>query len=329
MENITTVYVINLKKDAERRARMEGNLSQAGIHATFVQGIYGKDLTIKEREETCTPFCAKFCTPGAIGCGLSHKKVWQMIVEKGEPASIVMEDDIVFHPEFKEVLVKVFHDLPSQWDYVYLGCLGACDINRRYDVFDTALSILGGNRKQRQQRLSDTLFVPDAPTGTHCYMISQAGAKKLLRLIPKIYQHIDISILPLFNQLNIYATNPQIAMQESINIESSNIITGKYPAYVNTFLDTIKDKNVGYGYKLSCPVYNIYGYDLNLYTAIFVIIGVVLGLSLRHLKGNRRYLAVIAILILFNLPEIKYLSRQSLLNLIINNSLALIVAGMM
>src|SRR3990170_3568894 len=66
MENITTVYVINLKKDAERRARMEGNLSQAGIHATFVQGIYGKDLTIKEREETCTPFCAKFCTPGAI-----------------------------------------------------------------------------------------------------------------------------------------------------------------------------------------------------------------------------------------------------------------------
>ena len=61
-------------------------------------------------------------SPGAVGCYLSHMKVWKALVESGEPFGIVFEDDVSF--DRQDVVQQVLRDIaeaPVDWDIlVYL-----------------------------------------------------------------------------------------------------------------------------------------------------------------------------------------------------------------
>ncbi len=63
-----------------------------------------------------------------------------------------------------------------------------------YDSFIARIiSIIGGANRQAKI-LSPSLHVPVRPTGTHAYMVTYEGAKKLLRLCPKANYHVDIVV---------------------------------------------------------------------------------------------------------------------------------------
>lgn len=267
--------------------------------------------------------CAEFCTPGQIGCALSHKKIWRQIVENQTPISIIMEDDVYFNPDFRNILNKIIFQAPKGWDIIYLGCLGACDPLNRYDLFNRVLSITSNSIP-----ISENLFIPSFPLGLHCYMLSLNGAIKLLKFIPKIWQHLDYSISSIKSKLNMYASNPPIAFTIAETTTSNNI-NNTYPAYVNKFLDKLKDNNVGYGYKLSTPIYNIYGYHMNIYTYIFLFAGFLFALLSNFLKLDKQKSLLYAslFLVLFNLPEILRFKKGNTINMIVNSILFLISIG--
>ena len=52
--------------------------------------------------------------------------------------------------------------------------------------------MLGANRKPRI--LSESLHIPIKPGGTHGYLVTYEGAKKLLELCPKANYHVDIVV---------------------------------------------------------------------------------------------------------------------------------------
>lgn len=99
------VYAINLDRRPDRWLRCQNEISKAGFkNVSRVPAIDGKLIDMQQVQVLTGPNVfetlgklrqsdEQLGTVGAIGCYLSHMKVWQMIQDQNVPA-IVIEDDI-------------------------------------------------------------------------------------------------------------------------------------------------------------------------------------------------------------------------------------------
>ena len=90
---------------------------------------------------------------GAVGCFISHYNIWKHVVEKNISSTLILEDDAV---------VDDVKGLIHHYDYI-----SRTNRLNRYDLV------------QFNKRL-DKLNFPGDFNGTECYMVTLAGAKKLL-----------------------------------------------------------------------------------------------------------------------------------------------------
>ena len=97
-----TIRIINLDRDTERwrniQRQFQGGVKSAekkNIHR--LPAVYGKALSPKDLQTNATLLARAFCTPGMIGCYLSHRTFWQSVAEESTtvPYQIVLEDDAV------------------------------------------------------------------------------------------------------------------------------------------------------------------------------------------------------------------------------------------
>lgn len=58
---------------------------------------------------------------GAWGCLMSHVHVIHDAIMEEVETCLVLEDDVVFHPQAKEMLARLLAELPDDWDQIYLG----------------------------------------------------------------------------------------------------------------------------------------------------------------------------------------------------------------
>lgn len=105
----------------------------------------------------------EFMTLGALGCLMSHFRVWQKVVELNVTA-IVLEDDVNIHASFDRLLPLIAQELPSDWGLLYLANLVNTEAvkNAQYD-YSTLL-----------WKLSDQYW------GTYAYAITPSAARRLL-----------------------------------------------------------------------------------------------------------------------------------------------------
>jgi GR25 family glycosyltransferase involved in LPS biosynthesis len=118
-------------------------------------------------------------TRGAIGCALSHVRLWQQIAaDHGRGATLVLEDDVYFASEFEARLRDAVAHLPANFSMVYLNLP---DYASRSDISasggTTVRAVLGDNY------------------GTSAYIVSPAGARALLRGVMPLTQQIDSHII--------------------------------------------------------------------------------------------------------------------------------------
>lgn len=69
------------------------------------------------------PYHARQMKLGEVGCFLSHFKVWEQMIERGEKEVLVLEDDVRFAPNFirdSEYTLKQVREL-TNWDFLYFG----------------------------------------------------------------------------------------------------------------------------------------------------------------------------------------------------------------
>lgn len=199
-----TVFVINLDKDTEKMKRMDTTLRDLDIQYERVPGVNGKELSVEERTERSTKLCDTLCTNSTIGCASSHISVWKHVVKQRYSSALILEDDVVFTDDFKQVVEKAFKQLPDNWDIMYLGFLDA-----GYDALDYS------------EKVSPNLRIPKHCSGSHAYAVSARGAKKLCKLIPKATFHIDLVLSWNFKHLEVYTCYPLVAYQN--DMASSNI----------------------------------------------------------------------------------------------------------
>lgn len=91
------IFVINLKKSADRREYIATQLQTQNINFTFFEAIDGSDkknplLKRYNYIKRLWLTSGKMPTNGEIGCYASHYSLWQKCVDLGEPI-VVVEDD--------------------------------------------------------------------------------------------------------------------------------------------------------------------------------------------------------------------------------------------
>lgn len=163
---IPTFY-INLDRHPDRRAFIEKQLTEIGIIAERISGVDGRHLPPDIAK--CFSF-ANHLTDGEVGCAASHLKVWQIIVDRDVPASLILEDDALLSAAIANVLPTLLSTLPSDWDIVRL-----CRTSKR--AVRPIAKLPEGRMLVRYSRV---------PVGAAGYLVSRSGAVKLLR--PR---HID------------------------------------------------------------------------------------------------------------------------------------------
>jgi len=179
--NVPQIYVINLARSHDRRARMEAQFQKLGIkNYTIWPAVEGAQLSLEACPaydgKTRRLFFGRDLTTSEVGCLLSHRGVYEHIAAQGLDAAIVLEDDCVLSEDFAAVVSAVMK-LPVAWEIVRL-----IDSEK---VYKQSIFITRFFKDYALARVRGT------PGGGYGYLLTNAGAKKLLRKMQKNWVPVD------------------------------------------------------------------------------------------------------------------------------------------
>ncbi|XP_062285171.1 procollagen galactosyltransferase 2-like [Scomber scombrus] len=172
------IFLINLKRRADRRERMLSSLAVLGINVTLTEAVDGKALNSSQLQAMGIdmlpgykdPYSDRVLTRGEIGCFLSHYNIWKQVVQQELQQVFVLEDDVRFEPRFCSRLVAIMKNVQGSgldWDLIYVG-------RKRLQVKEPEHWVKG----------ISNLVHPGYSYWTLGYVLSLQGAKKLLHAKP-------------------------------------------------------------------------------------------------------------------------------------------------
>jgi glycosyl transferase family 25 len=184
-ERAIRAFYLNLDQEMARRDSIEDQLACAGIPAERIDAVDGSKPLPPELSRY---FDARHVMDaGALGCYASHIKAWRQITLKALPHALVLEDDAILPPGLSGLLADIIATLPKGWDMVHLGTepdRAICEIAKV------------GHRKIVQ--------FSRVPPGAVGYLISRAGAQKLLQAEPRVWPIDTDTRRPWVFELDVY-----------------------------------------------------------------------------------------------------------------------------
>lgn len=220
---INNILYINLERRRDRNDNMISLLNKLKLNdiSKRVNAVDGKMLTrdnISSDDVTNegiddafndNQMVYTFLTSGAVGCALSHKKCYQYIVDNNISQCLILEDDVRIDPDFVNKFNEIEKEIPKDFDIFVLGysssqpLLEHNDLVKNYKLFHKTKRFYG-------------LFG---------YIVSNKGAKKLLKLFP-ITKQIDSEISKNLDHIDAYALNRKYCLITSDLSEKVNSIFG-------------------------------------------------------------------------------------------------------
>lgn len=206
------VYVINLDSSTERFQRISSQLTKLNIKFQRISAINGRTLdenfvkTITyptDHFETKVRFTRNL-TKAEIGCFLSHKHCWDLLLKSNEKWALILEDDITISPHASKYMTS------DDWlpDDVKL-----CQLNIPCKEKRGRIGLWS-----RTIDKDITLVAPLYPTplGAFAYFISREVAKEAISLSDKISAPVDDFLFsPWFSivhQFKVWKTSPALVI---------------------------------------------------------------------------------------------------------------------
>ena len=118
-EKYDKVVCINLASRKDKRDKMQEKFDKLGIDVEWYTAVkYGfapRLVNIINRNKI-----GKFNVnqPFELGAALSHYAVIKTALEQGHKNIFVFEDDVLFHEDFNNQVVKAFNKLPDDYDFM-------------------------------------------------------------------------------------------------------------------------------------------------------------------------------------------------------------------
>jgi len=186
LERIEKSYVINLDTRQDRWSNLLRDQPELKSLVERVSGVNGKTLQLTEEIYRLFENNQFQWKKSIMGCNLSHLSVWKRIAEQTSgDYFLVLEDDVRFHPHWRENWRAYAADIPLDADLLYLG--GVLPPNR------AALpKVLSKVNAHWSSITPNTLFsaVP-APVFHFCaysYILTRKGAQKLVTFMSQSQQ---------------------------------------------------------------------------------------------------------------------------------------------
>lgn len=122
------VLLINLERSTQRRSQMEARLRVVGLDYQILSAVDGVAEQGSLHPTVNAPafrwHTGRDALPGEMGCYHSHLKAWQALLDSNHRFLLVLEDDIVFHPDFAQALSTALRGA-EHWDMLKLAKIRA------------------------------------------------------------------------------------------------------------------------------------------------------------------------------------------------------------
>lgn len=164
------IYVINMKTSKARREKIKARLDALELPFEFFDAIRGADLDYKNaayyNRAKRLKYFGRDLLPGEIGCLLSHRGVYEKMVEDNVDVALVLEDDVTIADDFKATLENIMQQ-EKNWDVLrFLG-------NKK--------PFSKGYRKlEAIDARHNFVRIPTVPGGAYGYILTLNAAKKLI-----------------------------------------------------------------------------------------------------------------------------------------------------
>lgn len=131
--SLPPIFILNLDRAPHRWEQTKEELNKAHIDDHEVHrfsAVDGRKFTQQDLESNTTTLGRLFQPKGVLACFLSHRTFWQYVIDNDLDRAIIMEDDLVLVPGFREGLVKAIGELDSlpntdnNVDVLLLGAIG-------------------------------------------------------------------------------------------------------------------------------------------------------------------------------------------------------------
>lgn len=101
-------FLINLDRDQERLLSMEEQLHSLDISFSRFSAIYGKEINAYDYidAEKSLRVEGRKLSPGDIGTALSHRSVYEQIIQNNFDYALILEDDVLLPKNFKEIVIR-------------------------------------------------------------------------------------------------------------------------------------------------------------------------------------------------------------------------------
>ncbi len=202
-------YLINLDRSDGRLKRFEGISKNLGLNVVRIPAVDGSKFSSAELEKYVNP-APRFgqLGPGEIGCFLSHRKVWETILQNDDEWAAVFEDDVYLSRDATRLLSDDSW-IPPGVDIVKLE---TTRIPVKLGNIEGEVSFTEVPRKLYP------LLSPHGGAGG--YLISRKAARDLLNDPETVKDPVDEylfnPISPVFAKMRILQLTPAICIQHVI-----------------------------------------------------------------------------------------------------------------
>jgi len=195
-------YVISLTDQKKRRSVVEARLKAINHEFVFFDAIDGRSCNLKNDPSYSgikrRLFFGKDLTSPELGVLFSNREILKDIIKNNYKEAIVLEDDVIIKNNFHYILSKLTE---SDIDWELVRFLGKPKMStyRQRKIFNLDAS-------------TNIVRIGSSPGGSYAYIISQQGAKKLLKSMDKVYLPPDILMgSPWITNIDVMVIMPTIA----------------------------------------------------------------------------------------------------------------------
>jgi glycosyl transferase family 25 len=171
------IYVINLDRDVERMASLDGSLRSLGLAYVRVPAVLGKEVPAWEKLVDAPLYGARnrniMPRAGEVGCYLSHLRAMEEFLRTDAPWCVILEDDVEVLP----------------------GCVPVLDALGRRDDWDLAklFCFHSGMPVRKRALTSDHHLVVHLTrtTSSAAYAVNRRAAETMLKSMRPITEQVD------------------------------------------------------------------------------------------------------------------------------------------
>ncbi len=186
----------------DRTARCAAHLAERGIvNVEWVSGINAAvaGLDTANCYEVDNPGSGFRIGPKLTGVYLGHYLVWSICNALPDSHFLILEDDVILHPDFVARMEQAMKDVPADFDFLFLGSCCAAG--------------------KRQRHVQGEIFDVRYPLCNHAMVIAKKAMPVLLATQRKCYGPVDcVLAFHTFPHCKVYTQLPRSADQRDTEL---------------------------------------------------------------------------------------------------------------